>query len=314
MTTTELATIRGHVLETITPTLGANDVRLRWLAQYLNPHTLAAYDRDITALFTWAESYDLELLYLTREHLNAWARHLNADLAASTVARRLTAVASFYEYAIDLGVITVNPAARVKRPACGPDHVKLTGALDPSEIARLIAAATSAQDTALVVLLATTGLRISEALQVTAESITSERGHTVITVTGKGGKTNTVPLPPVTIAALSELAAIRGHGPLFMSHTGEELTRHGAARILTRLAHRAALGKPVTPHMLRSGSITNALVAGVPLHTVQAMANHADPKTTMRYYRAANNLDSHAAYVLGQGLSAAISADMSHAS
>lgn len=313
MTTTELATIRGHVLETITPTLDANDVALRWLAQYRNPHTLVAYRRDITALFTWAESYDLDPLHLGREHLDAWAHYLSADLSASTVARRLTAVASFYEYAIDLGIITVNPAARVKRPKCGPDHVKLTGALDPSEVARLVAAATSAQDTALVVLLATTGLRISEALQVTAESITTERGHSIITVTGKGGKVNTVPLPPVTIAALSELAAIRGQGPLFMSHTGVELTRHGAARILTRLAHRAALGKDVTPHMLRASSVTNALLAGVPLHVVQAMANHADPKTTHRYYRAANNLDNHAAYTLGQGLAAAISQDMSHA-
>jgi site-specific recombinase XerD len=99
-----------------------------------------------------------------------------------------------------------------------------------------------------------------------------------------------------------------------MSHTGVELTRHGATRILARLAHRAALGKNVSPHMLRASSVTNALVAGVPLHIVQAMANHADPKTTHRYYRAANNLDTHAAYTLGQGLSAAISADMSHAS
>lgn len=313
MNTTELVTIRGRVLEATSPTFNADDVRLRWLAQYLNPHTLVAYDRDITALFTWAESYGLEPLYLNREQLNAWAQHLNVDLAASTVARRLTAVASFYEYAIDLGIITVNPAARIKRPKCGPDHVKLTGALDPSEVARLVAAATSAQDTALVVLLATTGLRISEALQVKVESITTERGHSIISVTGKGGKVNTVPLPPVTIAALSELAAIRGHGPLFMSHTGVELTRHGAARILTRLAHRAALGKDVSPHMLRAAAVTNALVAGVPLHVVQAMANHADPKTTHRYYRAANNLDNHASYTLGQGLSAAISQDMSHA-
>jgi len=307
-TSTELVTIRGGVLTT-TDTDRLQELKVKWLLQYRNANTLGAYRRDIDHFITWADNRGVDPLHLSREHLNAYANGLSADSAPSTVARRLTVVSSFYEFAIDMGLLQVNPAARVKRPACGPDHVKLTGALTHTESAALYAAATSAQDRALVVLLATTGLRVSEALQLTTTSMTTERGHTVVSVVGKGNKTTLVPLAPLVIDALTELAGIRGHGPLFIGHTGEALTRHGVARTLTRLAHRAGLGKPVSPHMMRAGAITNALVDGVPLHQVQAMARHSDPKTTMRYFRAADSLNTHPAYRLSEGLTSALSAD-----
>ena len=61
----------------------------------------------------------------------------------------------------------------------------------------------------------------------------------------------------------------------------------GAARIVRRAAHRAGISKPVGPHTLRHAFITAALDAGVPLRDVQDAASHADPRTTMRYDRAA---------------------------
>ena len=79
---------------------------------------------------------------------------------------------------------------------------------------------------------------------------------------------------------------------------GRRLDRHGAGRIVRRVARRAGITKPVTPHTLRHAFITAALDAGVPLRDVQEAASHADPRTTIRYDRARGSLDRHATYIV----------------
>jgi len=81
--------------------------------------------------------------------------------------------------------------------------------------------------------------------------------------------------------------------------------RHGAARIVRRVARRAGITKPVGPHTLRHAFITAALDAGVPLRDVQEAASHADPRTTIRYDRARGSLDRHATYVAAAYLAGA---------
>jgi integrase len=81
---------------------------------------------------------------------------------------------------------------------------------------------------------------------------------------------------------------------VFVAVNGRRLDRHGAERIVRRIARRAGITKPVTPHTLRHAFITAALDAGVPLRDVQEAASHADPRTTMRYDRARGSLDRHA--------------------
>lgn len=309
ITATDVVPTRGHALVTARDSEQLTAITLRWLVQFTNANTTAAYRRDITHFLTWADNREVSPLHLDREHLNVYAREMSEDCAPSTVARRLTAVGSWYEYALDMGAVSSNPTAKVKRPKHGPDYVKLTPALSNTEVAALLAAATSTQDRGLVLVLATTALRVSEALQLTAESLTTERGHHLITVVGKGGKQNRTPVAPMVVEVLTELGHVRGHGPLFMGNKGEPLTRYGAARVLTRLANRAGLGKVVTPHQLRASAVTNALLAGVPLHVVQQMAGHSDPKTTARYNRAAVNLDTHPSYGLAQDLARAMSED-----
>ena len=309
MNTTELVTIRGGSALATTGTTAVADLAGRWLVQFRNVNTQGAYARDLRDYLAWCESREVDPLRVDRALVDLYQGDLSADLAASTIARRLASLHSFFEYALDMKLLTVNPVGRVKRPKCGPDHVKLTGSLTPSEIAAMINAHTNTQDRALCLLLGTTGVRISEALQLTTDSIGTERGHTIVSLIGKGGKVINVPLVPVVADALTELGQVRGHGPLFINTLGQPLDRHGAARILSRLAHRAGLKKVVTPHMLRSAAITNALQRGTDLHRVQAMVGHSDPKTTLRYFRAADSLDQHPAYDLGADLVKALAAD-----
>ena len=104
-------------------------------------------------------------------------------------------------------------------------------------------------------------------------------------VTRKGGKVVTVPLAPRTARAIDLAIGERSEGPVFLSTDGRRLNRHGAGRMVRRVARRAGITKPVGPHTLRHAFITAALDAGVSLRDVQEAASHADPRTTMRYDR-----------------------------
>jgi integrase/recombinase XerD len=102
-------------------------------------------------------------------------------------------------------------------------------------------------------------------------------------ITRKGGKVVTIPLAPRTARAIDLAIGERAGGPIFLTSDGQRPDRHGAARIVRRVACRAGNTKPVGPHTLRHAFITAALDAGVPLRDVQEAASHADPRTTMRY-------------------------------
>jgi integrase/recombinase XerD len=94
-------------------------------------------------------------------------------------------------------------------------------------------------------------------------------------------------------------------GPVFFGPDGQRLDRHGAARVVRRVARRTRITKPVGPHTLRHAFITAALDAGVPLRDVQEAASHADPRTTMRYDRPRGSLDRHATYIVAAYLAGA---------
>ena len=114
----------------------------------------------------------------------------------------------------------------------------------------------------------------------------------------KGGKVVTVPLAPRTARAVDLAIGERLAGPIFLGADGRRMDRHGAGRVVRRVARRAGTDKPIGPHTLRHAFITAALHAGVPLRDVQEAASHADPRTTMRYDRARVSLDRHATYIV----------------
>jgi integrase/recombinase XerD len=151
---------------------------------------------------------------------------------------------------------------------------------------------------ALISLLALNGLRVSETVGANVEARSTERGHRTLTITRNGGKVVTIPLAPHTTRAIDLAIGERSQGPIFLAADGRRLDRHGAARMVRRVARRAEITKPVGPHTLRHAFITAALDAGVSLRDVQEAASHADPRTTMRYDRARGSLDRHATYIV----------------
>ena len=187
------------------------------------------------------------------------------------------------------------------------DYESHATGLDRTELGALLVAAAlgSAAEHALISLLALNGLRVSEATGASIEALGLERGHRTLVITRKGGKVVTIPLAPRTARAIDLAVGERVEGPMFIAPDGRRLDRHGAARIVRRVARRAGITKPVGPHTLRHAFITAALDAGVPLRDVQEAASHADPRTTIRYDRARGSLDRHATYIVAAYLAGA---------
>jgi integrase/recombinase XerD len=279
-----------------------SDQERRALAGFLAGYTgltREAYALDLRQFTAWCARHSLRLSDVRRADIECFARDLEAaGRARATVTRRLSTIAGFYRYAVEEDLLGHSPAVHVRRPRL--DYESHATGLDRNEIGALLVAAGlgPAGEHALISLLALNGLRVSEATGASIEALGIERGHRTLAIVRKGGKKVTIPLAPRTARAIDLAIGERCEGPIFLTTTGTRLDRHGAGRIVRRIARQAGIIKPVGPHTLRHAFITAALDAGVPLRDVQEAASHADPRTTMRYDRARVSLDRHATYIV----------------
>ena len=268
--------------------------------------TREAYELDLRQYASWCHQHHLRLFQARRADIECFARDLETrGRARATITRRLCTIAGFYRYAMEEDLLDHSPAAHVRRPRL--DYESHATGLDRNELGALLVAAGlgSPDEHALISLLALNGLRVSEATGAHVEALGIERGHRTLVVNRKGGKVVTIPLAPRTARAIDLAVGERVNGPIFLAPNGRQLDRHGAARVVRRVARRAGITKPVGPHTLRHAFITAALDAGVPLRDVQEAASHADPRTTMRYDRARGSLDRHATYIVATYLAGA---------
>ena len=163
-----------------------------------------------------------------------------------------------YRYAVEEELLDHSPAAHVRRPRL--DYESHATELDRNELGALLVAAGLGPpaEHALISLLALNGLRVSEAAGADIEALGIERGHRTLVITRKGGKVVTIPLAPRTARAIDLAIGERSEGPIFLAADGRRLDRHGAGRIVRRIARRAGITKTVGPHTLRHAFITAA--------------------------------------------------------
>jgi len=258
-------------------------------AARLAPRTVEAYRRDLADLEAWLGGSPADA---TAEQLAAYVAQLRADgLAATTIARRVAALRSFYRHQVLLATRSDNPAAELELPR---RRRPLPKTLSPGEVERLIDAATgttprSLRDRALVELLYGAGLRVSEAVGLERPAVDLEQR--LVRCVGKGSKERVVPIGREAVEALRRYLARgrphldRRHRPeVFLNAQGGALTRAGAFLILRRLAGEAGLEpERVHPHLLRHSFATHLLEGGADLRSVQEMLGHADLATTELY-------------------------------
>lgn len=273
-----------------------------WLMPLRSENTRAAYRRDLTDFLSFVANFDVELFAVTRQVVDAYAISMETNgKSAATIARRLSALASFYRYLVDEGVLAASPVDWVRRPRVGAESPRLGLSRHESRAFLNAAEAEGPLEHALACLLLLNGLRVSEVIGADIAGLDSEQGHRVLRIIGKGGSRRVTPLAPRTIAAVDAVTAGHESGPLLRSEAGS-LDRHTAARIVARIARRGGIDKRISPHSLRHTMVTQALEAGVPIHIVQDAAGHASPDTTRRYDRARHQLDGHATYQLARHL------------
>ncbi|MEV0326746.1 tyrosine-type recombinase/integrase [Micromonospora echinospora] len=311
---------------TPTPALpgGPVDFTEAWLAnRRLSGHTRDAYRRDVAGWLTWCASHDLDPLRATFLHVNAYGRDLESTLVArtgrpltpATVARKLSALSSWYDFLVKLRAVDANPVSGADRPQVDRDHSATVG-LTPREVDALLAAAeadtgpTGVRNRAVVALLADLGLRVGELVSLNLDDLGVERGHRSVRFVGKGGRSRRRALTPGTAYAVDAYLAARADaqgvavheltGPLLVTATGGRLDRHAVFRLVRRLARDAGIAAwaKLSPHSLRHSFATTARAEGVPLEDVQDAMGHADPRTTRRYDRDRHNLDRDPAYVI----------------
>ncbi len=272
-----------------------------YLARYKGASRSHA-ESDLVSFLGWCAERDLDPLEATRPHLELYARWMQESrgLKPATVSRRLSILTGFYRTAVVDGILDTSPAEHVRRPKFSVDSPTL--GLTHLQFEALLSVArdsTNRNDFALVAMLGLLGLRISEATGSDVGSLSEVHGHRVLTVRGKGDKTANVPLPPAVGRAIDRAIGDRTSGPILLNREGRRMDRHSATRRLHRLAEAAGIDLPrMHPHMLRHTFVTTMLDAGVDLRDVQIAARHSDPRTTMRYDRARNNLDRHPNYIL----------------
>lgn len=280
----------------------ALDVTDAWLAnRRLSAHTRAAYRRDVAAWIGWCADRGLDPGRATFLDVNAYARVLEADLAVASVARKLSALSSWYDFLLKLGAIAANPVAGADRPRVDRDHSGTVG-LAPDEVDALLAAARRAggRTWVAIALLADLGLRVGELVALDVTDFGVERGHRSVRFVGKGGKPRRRALTPGAADALDAYLGGRTEGPLLTTASGARLDRHAVFRLVRRLAAQAGLpaAAKLSPHSLRHAFATAARAEGVALEDVQDAMGHADPRTTRRYDRDRHNLDRDPAYAI----------------
>lgn len=309
-----------------TPALAAGPVDFTdaWLAnRRLSDHTRVAYRRDITSWLAWCEEQDLDPLQVTFLHVNGYARELEStvdgrtgrSLTPATVARKLSALSSWYDFLARLRAVPANPVSGADRPKVDRDHSATVG-LTPEEVDALLAAAnadtgpTADRNRAALALLADLGLRVGELVSLDLSDLGLERGHRSVRFIGKGGVARRRALTPGTANAIDTYLAARAAadgvpvsaltGPLLVTASGARLDRHSVFRLVRRLARSAGIPAwaRLSPHSLRHAFATTARAEGVPLEDVQDAMGHADPRTTRRYDRDRHNLDRDPAYVI----------------
>lgn len=268
--------------------------------------TLSAYSGDVQAFLSFLAQTGDDVLSTLASLRPATIRRFLAirvqdGASARTRARNLAAIRSYLTFLEREGLAQAAPARAVKTPKL-PDHLPrpvnpdaalkmAQGQADDMEAEPWIIA----RNAAVFTLMYGAGLRVSEALSVTAQSAPDAghgRGGPVrsMRITGKGSKTRVVPVLPVLIEACASYRALvpfvlEPDEPFFRGARGGPLDQRIVRRVTQAARGRLGLPASATPHALRHAFATHLLAAGGDLRTIQDLLGHASLSTTQVYTR-----------------------------
>ena len=280
------------------------------VVRQVSQHTIAAYTKDLDYLLARLDEQGLELADVTSDQVRSWVVKLHSHGQASrSIARMLSAWRGFYLWlANQKGLVNKSPLSDIKAPK---RNKPLPKALSVEQAINLVESANNesvqadvflrARDRAIVELLYSSGLRLSELLGIDLNPIETKEYSSAgwvdfeageVMVLGKGKKRRTVPVGEAALQALKEWLVVRANfaltekeavQALFINKQGKRASARTIQQHLAALAVKAGLPTHVHPHMLRHSFASHVLQSSGDLRAVQEMLGHASITSTQIY-------------------------------
>lgn len=249
------------------------------ISESMSKHTIRAYTSDINGCLNFIGKPDNEINY---SDLIDWKASIS-DLASATIARKVVAVRVYFKYLFDSEIITANPSIKLKVPDV---ENKIKTALTAEQIRAMIDCANKLRSKAIITLLTSTGMRISELLGLTIE----QYQQNPIIIKGKGNKYRTIYLSSETREVVDLYIASRGeseYNNVFLSSGRRPMQPTNVSIMLKNTAKKAGIDNwnDISNHWLRTAAATILNEAGQPIEVIQTILGHESPKTTMRYVK-----------------------------
>jgi integrase/recombinase XerD len=279
----------------VAPPQASSDAELvaLWIGCYRSRNTRDAYARDVARFLAFAAK---PLRSMTLGEVQAFGRSIEGGMAPASAARVLSAVKSLIKFGHRLGYLLFDIAAPVQLPAIHDDLARRI--LTEWQVQRMLEMIRRPRDAAMLRLLYSAGLRVSELCGLSWKDMTARDEGGQVSVLGKGGKSREILVPASVWSRVIALRAGAGaDDPVFRSRTGGRIVRSQVHYIVKRAAKRAGLPVSVSAHYFRHAHASHALDRGCPVHVLQATLGHASLVTTTRYSHARPG-DSSARYLV----------------
>ena len=252
-----------------------------YLGTLRSDNTKKSYGKDLRYMLSYINKNENEI---TIADLLDWVNHMKENNnSTATVARRVGSAKRYFEFLVDMEFIDRNPAKKLKAP-------KIVNKVEPTitsdDVNSLINSATNPRDKAIVALLASTGMRISELINIKLSDFEGNDIHIV----GKGSKRRMVHVNDKTMQYIKAYMIVRKGGVdnLFVSNQHTKMNPDSVNRTLKKLANKAGIDKNVHNHSLRHLWATCMLDNNVPLERIQLCMGHSDISVTTRYAKIRN--------------------------
>lgn len=270
----------------------------RYLAysRNLSDNTVSSYCSDLNQLISFLTEYKgkeiggADFINLIRTDIRAWVLYrIKKPETSRTISRGLSAVKSFINYLIENGYLQNSELSSIKHPKISKT---LPRPLSISQINDIISSISDIKQTdwiikrdkALITLIYSVGLRISEALNLNRADFLEASDN--ITILGKGGKQRVVPLVPLvknTIQDYLNACEFKNTEALFVNKDGNRLSSSALQKLIRRIRHNLNLSNHVTPHALRHSCATHLMEYSGELREIQELLGHSSIVSTQIY-------------------------------
>ena len=255
----------------------------------LAKNSIESYERDLAKLSAWAAKNNFNIATLTRQDLREWMIDLGrTNLSVNSKRRLISVLRGFYKFLMIDGHNTKNPAENLDVPQKSRYLPKF---LNQAEIELLLSAPdvsteTGLRNKAILELMYSSGLRVSEVVTLQINDIDLDAG--ILTCMGKGSKTRRVPVGSSAVEWLKSYLALRRKKEdievqnLFVTPSNAPLNRQAIFLFIKEYAKKCGLAD-VSPHTLRHSFATHLVQNRADIRSVQQMLGHADISTTQIY-------------------------------